>query len=59
MLTVREWRHIRMAKRAGRGNDPAGLDATANGALAVPCRSCPHPDINLPNGWEREPPETR
>ncbi|KDQ26081.1 hypothetical protein PLEOSDRAFT_169883 [Pleurotus ostreatus PC15] len=59
MLTVREWRHIRMAKRAGRGNDPAGLDATANGALAVPCRSCPHPNINLPDGWEREPPETR
>ncbi|KAF9488152.1 hypothetical protein BDN71DRAFT_1499587 [Pleurotus eryngii] len=58
MLTVREWRHIRMAKRGGRGNDPTGLNATKQGELAVPCQSCPHPGINLPQGWEREPPDT-
>ncbi|KAJ8690141.1 hypothetical protein PTI98_011599 [Pleurotus ostreatus] len=59
MLTVREWRHIRMAKRAGRGQDPSGLDATAQGALSIPCRSCPHPGINLPQGWESASPGRR
>ncbi|KAF4580325.1 hypothetical protein EYR38_003220, partial [Pleurotus pulmonarius] len=59
MLTVREWRHIRMAKRAGRGNDPGGLNTTAQGELAIPCRSCPHPHINLPQGWEDAPSNTR
>ncbi|KAJ8697360.1 hypothetical protein PTI98_004170 [Pleurotus ostreatus] len=59
MLTVREWRHIRMAKRAGRGNDPTGLHNTGQGELAVPCRSCPHPGINLPEGWEQAPPDIR
>ncbi|KAF9490826.1 hypothetical protein BDN71DRAFT_1399289, partial [Pleurotus eryngii] len=59
MLTVREWRHIRMAKRAGRGNDPGGLNTTAQGELAIPCRSCPHPHINLPQGWEDAPSNTQ
>ncbi|KDQ23968.1 hypothetical protein PLEOSDRAFT_1048888, partial [Pleurotus ostreatus PC15] len=59
MLTVREWRHIRMAKRAGRGNDPNGMNATAQGELAIPCQSCPHPNINLPQGWESAPSNTR
>ncbi|KAF9496215.1 hypothetical protein BDN71DRAFT_1505912 [Pleurotus eryngii] len=59
MLTVREWRHIWMAKRAGRGNDPGGLNTTAQGGLAIPCRSCPHPDINLPQGWENVPSNTQ
>ncbi|KAJ7263265.1 hypothetical protein B0H12DRAFT_1231081 [Mycena haematopus] len=34
-----------------------GIDATQRGGLAIPCRACPHPGINLPEGWEDAPPE--
>jgi hypothetical protein len=40
MLMVREWRHIKMVKRAGRAFDPGGIAATAPGSLAIPCRAC-------------------
>jgi len=59
MLMVRQWRHLKMAKRAGRGHDPVGIDVTAQGALSIPCRACPHPNINLPDGWEKCCPEDR
>ncbi|KAJ7748842.1 hypothetical protein B0H14DRAFT_3096954 [Mycena olivaceomarginata] len=57
MNMVREYRHLQMCKRAGRGHDPAGISATQPGKLAIPCRTCPHPGINLPEdptlgpGW--------
>jgi CxC2 like cysteine cluster associated with KDZ transposases len=57
MLIVREWRHTKMLKRAGRAFDPGGVCATAPGSLAIPCRACPLPNINLPKGWEHVPPE--
>lgn len=56
---VREWRHIKMTKRAGRGHDPAGIDGTSQGALAISCRACPQPDINLPAGWEESSSENQ
>jgi CxC2 like cysteine cluster associated with KDZ transposases len=59
MLMVREWRRIKMTKRAGRGHDPTGIDGTSQGGLAIPCRACPQPDINLPIGWEDSLPENR
>jgi len=46
-----------MVKRAGRGHDPSGIDGTSQGALSIPCRACPHPNINLPDGWDGVPPE--
>ena len=52
---VHEWRHLKMLKRAGRGHDPDGVDATQPGQLAVVCPACPHPDRNLPAGWEDAP----
>ena len=52
MLMVREWRHIKMAKRAGRGHDETGISGTAQGELAIPCRACPRLGVNLPTGWE-------
>jgi len=55
MLMVREWRHIKMAKRSGRGHDPSGIGGTCQGGFAIPCRSCPHPDINLPTDWTNVP----
>ena len=38
-------------KRAGRGQDPLGIESTAQGQLAVECPACPHPDRNLPDDW--------
>ncbi|KAJ7191676.1 hypothetical protein B0H12DRAFT_1039760, partial [Mycena haematopus] len=57
MNMVREYRHLQMSKRAGRGHDPGGISATSPGELSIPCRACPHPGINLPEGWETAPPE--
>ncbi|KAF7968492.1 hypothetical protein HWV62_30451 [Athelia sp. TMB] len=53
-LMVREYRHIKMLARAGRGHDPAGIVATKPGEIAVHCRACPQPGINLPEGWEND-----
>lgn len=57
MHMVREYRHLQMCKRAGRIHDLAGIAATALGDLAVACRACPQPGINLPEGWQDAPPE--
>ncbi|KAL1947382.1 hypothetical protein VTO73DRAFT_14343 [Trametes versicolor] len=57
MLMVREWRHVTMAKRAGRGHDSSGIGETRPGELAVTCRACPRPGVNLPDGWENARPE--
>jgi hypothetical protein len=54
---VRQYRHLLMLKRAGRGHDPAGVWGTAPGELALKCPVCPDPKVNLPEGWENAPPE--
>jgi hypothetical protein len=59
MVMVREWRHIKMTKRAGRGHDKSGIAGTSQGELAIPCRACPQPGINLPTGWEKGRAEDR
>ena len=48
---IHEWRHLKMAKRSGRGHDPGGIETTSQGALVVPCQSCPLSGINLPENW--------
>ncbi|KAG2746814.1 hypothetical protein P692DRAFT_20738788, partial [Suillus brevipes Sb2] len=55
MRMVRQWRNLKQLGRAGRGHDPAGVDATAEGELAVLCPACPHPGKNLPPDWEEKP----
>ncbi|KAG6825488.1 hypothetical protein H0H92_003581, partial [Tricholoma furcatifolium] len=56
LLMVRQWRYLRMMKRAGRGHDPDGAVAgTKEGECAVLCPACPQPGINLPDGWEHTP----
>ncbi|KAG6809276.1 hypothetical protein H0H92_000837 [Tricholoma furcatifolium] len=54
---VREWRHIRMLKRAGRGHAVSGVNGTAPGECAVVCPACPYPGINLPLDYEQAPAE--
>jgi hypothetical protein len=56
---VREWRHLKLLKRSGRGHDPAGVKATAAGELAVICPACPQPGRNLPEDWRDAPREKR
>ena len=45
------WRHLRMTKRGGQSYDPAGIDGTSPGELAVLCPACPIPSVNLPPDW--------
>ncbi|KAI0038809.1 hypothetical protein FA95DRAFT_1505012 [Auriscalpium vulgare] len=56
MTMAREWRHIKMMKRAGRGHDPTGIAGTGAGECAVTCPACPIPEVNLPEGWDTAPP---
>ncbi|KJA18008.1 hypothetical protein HYPSUDRAFT_115767, partial [Hypholoma sublateritium FD-334 SS-4] len=57
MRCFTQWRHLKALKRGGRGHDASGADGTSNGELAIMCPSCPHPGINLPDDWAREPKE--
>ncbi|KJA24436.1 hypothetical protein HYPSUDRAFT_136378, partial [Hypholoma sublateritium FD-334 SS-4] len=52
---VREWRHIRLLKRMGRGHSSTGVRGTKEGELAVLCPACPLPGINLPVDWKTRP----
>ncbi|KAF8139331.1 hypothetical protein K438DRAFT_1996130 [Mycena galopus ATCC 62051] len=56
---AREYRHLMMLKRGGRGHDPGGAKATKSGELAVRCPVCPRPGLNLPEGWENTPKEDK
>ncbi|KAJ7788326.1 hypothetical protein B0H14DRAFT_2398477 [Mycena olivaceomarginata] len=56
---TREWRHVRMLKRAGRGHDPKGLANTKPGECALLCPACPQPGKNLPPNWENAPEDKR
>ncbi|KAG1760085.1 hypothetical protein EV702DRAFT_1208029 [Suillus placidus] len=55
MRMVREWRHLKMLKRAGRGYDLAGVEGTGSGECAVICPACPQPGKNLPDNWHDAP----
>ncbi|THU91454.1 hypothetical protein K435DRAFT_820836 [Dendrothele bispora CBS 962.96] len=50
---IREWRHIKMLKRGGRGNDGTRpIELTEVGELGVPCIACPRVGVNLPPDWQ-------
>ncbi|KAF9456024.1 hypothetical protein BDZ94DRAFT_1353138 [Collybia nuda] len=55
MRMIRQWRHLKMLKRTGRGHDVEGVKATKPGQCAILCPACPQPDINLPPDWESAP----
>lgn len=59
LRTVREWKHLKMLKRAGRGHDATGVMGTKQGELVVRCPACPWPGINLPDDWAEAPEERR
>ncbi|KAF8960093.1 hypothetical protein BDZ97DRAFT_2060892 [Flammula alnicola] len=55
LRTIREWRHVRLLKRMGRGHSDTGVTGTAEGELAVACPACPIADVNLPADWKSCP----
>ncbi|KAK7046263.1 hypothetical protein R3P38DRAFT_2507036 [Favolaschia claudopus] len=57
MRMTREWRNVRMLKRAGRGHEVDGIAQTKPGACALLCPACPHPGKNLPANWQSAPAE--
>lgn len=52
---IMQWRHLQMLKWAGIQYNTSGISGIQPGQLAVRCPSCPHPGINLPDGWENVP----
>jgi hypothetical protein len=54
---IREWRNLKMLKRAGRGHDSSGVNGTQEGECTVLCPACPHPGKNLPPDWRDAPEE--
>ncbi|KIJ95660.1 hypothetical protein K443DRAFT_108434, partial [Laccaria amethystina LaAM-08-1] len=52
MRMIREFRHLKLMKRHGRGNVEHGITSTARGDLATLCPACPIPGVNLPEKWE-------
>ena len=66
MFACRIWRFLKASKRSGiveiapsgkKEADGAWTYDIFEGDLAVECPACPHPTVNLPDGWERLPPE--
>ncbi|KAK0476564.1 hypothetical protein EDD18DRAFT_1115246 [Armillaria luteobubalina] len=51
---VREWRHIQMLKRHGRGNDLSGSEGTKVGDCVVHCLACPRSGVNLSGNRKKE-----
>ncbi|EIW84336.1 hypothetical protein CONPUDRAFT_120104 [Coniophora puteana RWD-64-598 SS2] len=56
MRIMRQWRHLKMLKRAGRGHVEADIDATPERSCALECPACPHPGKNLPDNWDQASP---
>lgn len=52
---VRQWRNLKQIKRGGGGHMETGLDSVPDDAFALECPACPHPDRNLPKGWDQAP----
>ena len=49
---VREWRHLKALKRAGRAHELEGVKGTKAGDLIVKCPACLCPGFNLPDNWK-------
>ncbi|KAK6966556.1 CxC2 domain-containing protein [Favolaschia claudopus] len=56
---TRQWRHLCMLKRAGRGHDVTGVEGTRPGECALLCPACPQPGKDLPATWQSAPEEKR
>ncbi|KAF7327504.1 CxC2 domain-containing protein [Mycena kentingensis (nom. inval.)] len=59
LRVARQYRHLMLLKRAGRGHDRFGVMGTAEGELALRCPACPRPGVNLPDDWAEVEPQDR
>ncbi|KAG6847818.1 hypothetical protein H0H93_005714 [Arthromyces matolae] len=59
LRVIRQYRHLKMLKRSGRGHDSEGIAKTKKGECSIVCPACPHPGINLPPDWETAPEDKR
>ncbi|KAJ7169179.1 hypothetical protein C8R43DRAFT_1121071 [Mycena crocata] len=55
----RQYAFLMRCRRAGRGHDEGGIDATTLGELMVICWACPFDGRNLPAGWRDVEPRYR
>ncbi|KAE9382393.1 hypothetical protein BT96DRAFT_952217, partial [Gymnopus androsaceus JB14] len=53
-LEIMPWRYTGLMHMCLQWRHPKLLKCTKEGDLVVPCLSCPHPGINLPDGWEND-----
>ncbi|PPQ81721.1 hypothetical protein CVT24_003406, partial [Panaeolus cyanescens] len=51
---IQIWGHMLSLKRAGRIHEPSGALGTQPGELLTECPACPHPEKNLPTGWDAD-----
>ncbi|KAJ7097104.1 hypothetical protein B0H15DRAFT_945777 [Mycena belliarum] len=56
---ARQWAFLMRVKRAGRGQDPRGVEKTRQREAAVICWACPYDGRNLPEGWRDVDPKYR
>ncbi|KAF7317933.1 CxC2 domain-containing protein [Mycena kentingensis (nom. inval.)] len=56
---VRQYRHLLLLKRGGRGHDRYGVIGTGPGELARRCPVCPRPGVNVPENWQSASPQER
>ncbi|KAK7044982.1 hypothetical protein R3P38DRAFT_3308726 [Favolaschia claudopus] len=49
---IREWKNVRMLKRAGRGHAVDRVAGTQAGECALLCPACPQPGKNMILGWQ-------
>ena len=52
MRMVHKWRHLKLLKRAGRGHEPGGVNATKPGELVLQCPACLRPGFNMPDNLD-------
>jgi hypothetical protein len=50
-----QWRLVKLFRWSGRLLEKGGPKSTPLGGLAMSCRACPHPGINLPDDWADHP----
>lgn len=55
LRVMREWRNLKLRKRAGTFRTPSSGDEIQPGGLVLFCPTCPHPGVNLPANWENDP----
>ncbi|KAJ7689073.1 hypothetical protein B0H14DRAFT_3101092 [Mycena olivaceomarginata] len=56
---ARQYSFVQRLRRAGRGHDPAGIEATRPGECMVVCWACPYNGRNLPANWRDVDPKYR